>query len=87
MGKRLFDVFVATLLLTLTFPIWIVTGLAIRLCSPGPVLHRAIRMGRGATPFVMYKFRTMHLTSNGAGSSITGPATRACIRSVACSGC
>lgn len=60
-GKRLFDLVVATTLLlpALIFlfpPIWML----LRMKSPGPVLFRHERVGRDGRRFVMYKFRTMH---------------------------
>ena len=36
-----------------------VIALVVRLDSPGPVIFRQIRIGRGGQPFTMYKFRTM----------------------------
>ena len=38
----------------------LVTALAIRLTSPGPVLVPQMRDGQGGTHFRMYKFRTMY---------------------------
>lgn len=74
MAKRLFDLSVAIPLLVITMPLWLATMVAIRLSSPGPVFYRARRVGRNAVPFVMYKFRTMHVSTGPAGSSITGSA-------------
>jgi lipopolysaccharide/colanic/teichoic acid biosynthesis glycosyltransferase len=38
-------------------PLLLVTAIAIRLDSPGPVLFRQLRLGRGGRPFYLYKFR------------------------------
>ena len=61
LGKRLFDLAAATVLLIpsllFIFPfVWI----TVRLTSPGPVLFRHERVGRDGRRFVMFKFRTMH---------------------------
>lgn len=59
--KRFFDlaaVFVATVLLVL--PI-VITALAVRLTSPGPVLYWSDRVGRYNRIFRMPKFRSMRI--------------------------
>ncbi|HTP56740.1 MAG TPA: sugar transferase [Candidatus Paceibacterota bacterium] len=57
--KRAVDVVAATML---GIPALILTpfiALAVKLSSPGPVLFRQERSGRGSVPFTMLKFRTM----------------------------
>ena len=71
MARRLFDVVLAGIALVLALPVLLVAAAGIRLSSPGPVLYRAVRVGRGGRPFVMYKLRTMHSTPREAGSAIT----------------
>ncbi len=43
--RRALNVGVATLLLLLTLPVWLLIALAIKLTSPGPVLYRQTRVG------------------------------------------
>jgi lipopolysaccharide/colanic/teichoic acid biosynthesis glycosyltransferase len=59
-AKRALDVALASSCLVLLSPLLIAVSLAIRLASPGPVLFRQTRLGRGRSAFVLYKFRTMH---------------------------
>jgi lipopolysaccharide/colanic/teichoic acid biosynthesis glycosyltransferase len=56
--------------LVLTAPVLALSGVGIRLSSPGPILYRAQRAGLDGEPFTMFKLRTMHLQSAG-GSPIT----------------
>jgi exopolysaccharide biosynthesis polyprenyl glycosylphosphotransferase len=58
--KRLLDVTVSSVLLILLSPALALIALLIRLDSPGPVIFRQTRVGRGGRPFTCYKFRTMH---------------------------
>ncbi len=58
-GKRLFDVAVASTLLILASPFMLVAAILVRATSPGPVLYRQIRVGRGGQPFELIKFRSM----------------------------
>ena len=58
-AKRLFDVFVGSLLAILTAPIWLAISVLIKTSSRGPVLFKQERVGRAGRPFTIYKFRTM----------------------------
>lgn len=58
--KRTIDVAVASVALLLGLPLLAAIALAVRLDSPGPVLFRQPRVGRGARVFTFYKFRTMY---------------------------
>jgi lipopolysaccharide/colanic/teichoic acid biosynthesis glycosyltransferase len=72
MGRRLFDLTVSGLaILVLSVPLAVV-AVAIALSSPGPVLFRQQRIGRGGRPFWFYKFRTMHVGSTGTQVTTTG---------------
>jgi O-antigen biosynthesis protein WbqP len=59
--KRLLDVVLSVLALIITFPISLVTAIAIKLTSPdGPIIFSHIRSGRNKKPFRLYKFRSTH---------------------------
>ncbi|MGH9179885.1 MAG: sugar transferase [Acidimicrobiales bacterium] len=58
-AKRAFDVCGASVALLLALPLLLLAGLAVRLTSPGPVLFRQERIGRGGRPFELLKLRTM----------------------------
>ncbi len=57
--KRAFDVTVASLLLVVFSPLFLLIALLIRLDSPGPALYRQERIGENGRPFTMFKFRSM----------------------------
>ena len=57
--KGLFDYVIAIIAIIITSPIMIVTAVAIKLTSPGPVIFKQERMGYNAKTFMMYKFRSM----------------------------
>ncbi|HUH81338.1 MAG TPA: sugar transferase [Solirubrobacteraceae bacterium] len=56
---RALDIAVSAVLLLVLLPVFAAIGLLIRLDSPGPVLFRQQRIGRGRVPFTANKFRTM----------------------------
>jgi lipopolysaccharide/colanic/teichoic acid biosynthesis glycosyltransferase len=75
--KRVLDLTLATLALVATLPILAAAALAIRLTSPGPVLYRATRVGRGNRPFTMFKLRTMHVARAGVKGKVADSAITA----------
>lgn len=71
-SKRGLDITVSAVAIFVTLPLWGLIAAAIRLTSRGPVFYRAERVGRGGAPFQMFKFRSMRLTGDAPGPSITG---------------
>jgi exopolysaccharide biosynthesis polyprenyl glycosylphosphotransferase len=57
--KRLMDITFATCALVISAPVLLITALAIKLDTPGPVFFRQERMGRAGKPFQIFKFRSM----------------------------
>jgi Undecaprenyl-phosphate glucose phosphotransferase len=68
-AKRLLDVVGAGLGILLLSPLMLLTAVAIKLDSPGPVLFRQCRNGFNARRFLIFKFRTMTVMEE--GDSIT----------------
>jgi lipopolysaccharide/colanic/teichoic acid biosynthesis glycosyltransferase len=58
--KRLLDVIVSLVLLTLLSPLLLVIAGLVKFTSRGPVLFRQVRVGYLAQPFTMIKFRSMY---------------------------
>lgn len=65
MLKRAFDVVVATLGAIFLAPVFLALALIVRLESPGAVLFKQPRVGKGGRLFSMYKFRTMRPDAQG----------------------
>jgi undecaprenyl phosphate N,N'-diacetylbacillosamine 1-phosphate transferase len=57
--KRVFDLWIAGLMLVVLLPLLVGIAIAIRLTGHGPVLFRQERAGKAGRPFLVYKFRTM----------------------------
>jgi len=57
--KRLMDILLSLILIVITFPITLLTSIAIKLESKGPVFYRQERMGMNGKIFRIVKFRTM----------------------------
>ena len=58
--KRLFDIFFSGLAIIIFSPIFILTAIAIKLESKGPVLFKSKRVGTNYTIFDFLKFRSMY---------------------------
>jgi lipopolysaccharide/colanic/teichoic acid biosynthesis glycosyltransferase len=57
--KRMMDVVGSAAALVVLSPLWVVTSLAIKLTSKGPILFRQERVGQYGIPFTLLKFRSM----------------------------
>lgn len=69
-AKRIADFGVATVGLVTLSPLLAVLALAVRVSSPGPILYKGLRAGKGGKPFHIYKFRSMHVGADkGAGTT------------------
>lgn len=58
-GVRTLDLALAIPLTLLLAPLMVLIGLAVRVDSPGPALHRELRLGRDGRRFRLHKFRTL----------------------------
>lgn len=70
--KRGFDLVASITGLAALWPFLVLVGAAIRLDSPGTILYRGRRTGKGGVPFSMLKFRTMVEKAETLGGPSTG---------------
>jgi lipopolysaccharide/colanic/teichoic acid biosynthesis glycosyltransferase len=68
---RVFEAIASGVGLALLLPAFAAIAAAIKFTSPGPVLHKAQRVGKDGVPFRLYKFRTMAAGADRAGPGIT----------------
>lgn len=66
--KRFFDIFLSVMALLALSWLLLITAIGVKLSSKGPVFYKAKRMGKDMKPFAVYKFRTMHINADKAGS-------------------
>ncbi len=59
--KRLLDVAISAAAIVIFSPVLLAAAIAVRLSGPGPILFRQARIGKDAHPFMILKFRTMHV--------------------------
>ncbi len=65
--KRLLDILLCVLALVVLSPLFLITALAIKASSPGPVFYYSDRTSKDHRRFHFYKFRSMHVTNNDKG--------------------
>jgi lipopolysaccharide/colanic/teichoic acid biosynthesis glycosyltransferase len=70
-AKRCLDFTAAAMALLFSWPLLILAAALVRLESPGPVIFRQQRVGRGGKLFTLLKFRTMLVASGQEGPSLT----------------
>ena len=64
---RAADVLLAGVGLLLASPLLAICMVAIKVSSPGPVIYRSLRSGRGGAEFELFKLRTMHVGNDPVG--------------------
>ena len=57
--KRVMDLFISIVAVIVFSPLMLITALAIKLDSPGPVIFKQKRVGQNGRMFYIYKFRSM----------------------------
>lgn len=70
--KRLFDILVSLLILTIFFPFGILISIWILFESKGGIFYRQERIGKNSKPFRIYKFRSMRQDSDKLGKITVG---------------
>ena len=63
-AKRITDLLLSAMLLTLFVPLMVIVAGMIKLLSPGPFLFKQKRIGKNGNPFTFYKFRTMFVDTD-----------------------
>jgi sugar transferase (PEP-CTERM system associated) len=71
--RRAADVVLSLAVLLLTLPVMLLTALAIRLDSPGPVFYRQQRVGQHGKVFTLFKFRSMRCDAEAGGPTWATP--------------
>jgi sugar transferase (PEP-CTERM system associated) len=57
--QAILNTVIAAIGIVVALPLMLLTAVAVRLSSPGPVLYRQTRVGMNGRPFTLYKFRSM----------------------------
>ena len=60
-AKRSFDITASVVGMVVLSPLLLVTAIAVKATSPGPVIFKQKRYGKDEVPFTCYKFRTMKI--------------------------
>jgi len=69
LAKRTIDIVIAAIAILLTWPLMLLTALAVRLDSQGPILFSQERVGGDGRTFTLHKFRSMRADAE----KLTGP--------------
>lgn len=68
--KQIIDTVIALCALLVLSPFLIITAIAIKIDSPGPIIFKQERLGRWGKPFWIYKFRSMCQNAEKTGTGV-----------------
>ena len=68
--KQIIDTVIALCALLVLSPFLIITAIAIKSDSPGPIIFKQERLGRWGKPFWIYKFRSMCQNAEKTGTGV-----------------
>ena len=68
--KRGLDIIISACVLLVLWPVFLITAIAIKLDSKGPVIFKQVRLGKDHKEFNMYKFRSMVVNAEHTGSGV-----------------
>jgi exopolysaccharide biosynthesis polyprenyl glycosylphosphotransferase len=68
--KRVLDLAGGSILMVLSLPVLAACAVAVRATSPGPILYRQVRVGRGQRPFTLLKLRTMRVNAEAESGEV-----------------
>jgi len=63
-AKRAVDIFGSLVGLAIFSPVMLVTAVAVKMSSPGPIIFKQTRVGEKGVPFAFYKFRSMRTNAD-----------------------
>ena len=69
-AKEIADIVLGFLAFVLCLPVLAASAVIIKMSSPGPLLYRQRRVGKGGKPFAMYKLRTMYVDAESATGAV-----------------
>ncbi|MBP6335512.1 MAG: sugar transferase [Bacteroidia bacterium] len=69
--KRIFDIVISFIVLTVFSPLYIFTSIGVLLSSRGPLFYSHERIGLHGKPFRIYKFRSMVIDAESAGPQLS----------------
>ena len=59
--KRFIDIVLSIIAIAVFSPVFLITGLLVKITSPGPIIFWQVRVGRYGRHFKFYKFRSMYV--------------------------
>lgn len=65
--RRMMDIILSLIALVVLLVPMVVIGILVRIDSEGPALFKQERLGKDGKPFMIYKFRSMHLDAEAEG--------------------
>jgi exopolysaccharide biosynthesis polyprenyl glycosylphosphotransferase len=69
--KRVIDIIVSLMVLTIGFPFYLLIGILVKITSPGPIFFSQERIGKNGIPFQIYKFRSMYTDAEKFGPALS----------------